>query len=296
MDHKRGILFALLASGISGVSILYNKLYTSGITDATTLNILKNGMAAFLITAFLVNRGKIRYLRRMNAVQWKKLVLVGLIGGSIPFVLFFSGLAMIPAANAAFLHKTLFLWVAVLAVPILGERLTPVQVGGYVLVMLGSMLLGFDGLTWSTGELLVLSATLFWAIEQIAAKTALRDIDSTVLSWGRMAIGTLVLVLVSIRNNALGTVLSITPFQLMAIAGSSLFLCGYVLSWYKALKLAPATLVSSVLVLSVPVTTALAAIHTAQTPPTTVLLSSAATALGILLIALSVPDIRLRRT
>ncbi len=41
----------------------------------------------------------------------------------MPFVLFFEGLARATSPQAAFLHKTLVLWVAILAVVFLGERL-----------------------------------------------------------------------------------------------------------------------------------------------------------------------------
>ena len=46
----------------------------------------------------------------------------------IAFLLFFSGLAMASAPTAAFIHKTMFIWVALMAVPFLGERLGLVPV------------------------------------------------------------------------------------------------------------------------------------------------------------------------
>ena len=45
-----------------------------------------------------------------------------MIGGSVPFVLFFEGLARAEATQAAFIQKTLVVWVALLAVPLLRER------------------------------------------------------------------------------------------------------------------------------------------------------------------------------
>ena len=47
---------------------------------------------------------------------------VGVIGGSVPFVLFFEGLARAEATQASFIQKTLVIWVALLAVPLLRER------------------------------------------------------------------------------------------------------------------------------------------------------------------------------
>ena len=48
---------------------------------------------------------------------------VAVVGGSVPFVLFFEGLARAEATQAAFIQKTLVVWVALLAVPLLHERL-----------------------------------------------------------------------------------------------------------------------------------------------------------------------------
>ena len=53
---------------------------------------------------------------------WLALLGIAAIGGSVPFVLFFEGLSRADATQAAFIHKTLVIWVALIAVPLLGER------------------------------------------------------------------------------------------------------------------------------------------------------------------------------
>ena len=81
------------------------------------------------------------------------MTVIGVIGGSVPFILFFSGLAMASAPTAAFIHKTLFVWVVVLAVPFLGERL-----GWFPIAALGVLLAGQflaappTGVTWGAGR------------------------------------------------------------------------------------------------------------------------------------------------
>ena len=49
---------------------------------------------------------------------------VAILGGAVPFLLFFGGLASTASTQAAFLHKTLIVWVALLAIPLLKEKLT----------------------------------------------------------------------------------------------------------------------------------------------------------------------------
>ena len=60
-----------------------------------------------------------------------------MIGGSVPFVLFFEGLARAEATQAAFIQKTLVIWVALLAVPLLRERFRTPHALAIVLLIAG---------------------------------------------------------------------------------------------------------------------------------------------------------------
>jgi len=71
--------------------------------------------------------------------------LIAIVGGSLPFLLFFTGLSLASAPSAAFIHKTLFIWVAFLAVPFLGERLGWAQIcalGVLLGTFMGGMCIG----------------------------------------------------------------------------------------------------------------------------------------------------------
>src|SRR3989338_2279424 len=139
---KTGILFALIAALISGISIFYNKqVVVSGI-DPVVFNIIKNGGAA-LILSFLLLRGRNRF-EISRLILDKKLIFIGVIGGSIPFVLFFQGLAHVPAINANLIQKTLFIWVAIGAIPLLKEKINPLQIIGYLLVICKGLIFSFN--------------------------------------------------------------------------------------------------------------------------------------------------------
>src|SRR5215468_4205014 len=106
-----------------------------------------------------------------------------LIGGSVPFVLFFEGLARAQATQASFIQKTLVVWVALPAVPLLRERLGPAHVAAIAFVIAGqAALVGDTGtVTFGTGEAMILAATLLWAVEVVLAKRLLADIDARTL-------------------------------------------------------------------------------------------------------------------
>lgn len=258
---RKGIIFALITALISGFSIFYNKSVIVQGVDPLVFNIVKNGGAAFILSLLLLHVPKVNKLKSLSINQWKKLLIIGAVGGSIPFILFFEGLRTVSAANANLIHKTLFLWVAAMAVSTLGEKLNIWQVIGYLLVAWSNLFIGgLSGFSGSIGEYMILAATILWGMENIIAKIALKDIDFHIVAWGRMFIGSLILISVALFENKLSLIAKLSADQILPILGSILFLCGYVITWYKALKFAPATVVTSVLILSTPITNILTAI------------------------------------
>ena len=127
----------------------------------------KNLVAALFLGALaygVARRAPAGSLRPKNASQWRRLGFIGVIGGGVPFLLFFEGLTRIASASRrrpAFIHKTLLLWVAVLAVPFLTERLTALHLAAMGLLVAGqAYLTGVGGIRFGAGEAMILGATL----------------------------------------------------------------------------------------------------------------------------------------
>jgi drug/metabolite transporter (DMT)-like permease len=252
---KKGIMFSLLAAGISGISIFANTIFVSK-TDPLIFTIIRNMVVALLLSAGLVVSGQTKHLTTLSKKEWGKLLVIGAIGGGIPFALFFTGLASIGAVNGNILQKTLFLWVALLAVPFLKERISKVQLIGYATLFIGMFFFGGTfKIIPKTGTWLVLGATILWAIENVIAKITLKTVPSAVVSWGRMVFGLPFLFVAAAFFGKLGLLVNVTSYSLTPIIVSSILLTLYVTIWYRALSKAPATLVSSVLVFA-PVVTA----------------------------------------
>lgn len=263
MNRSKGIKLALVTAFISGVSIFVNKFAVGAITPPLVFTTTKNFLVGAMVLLMLLITGKWRALLRTEKDERRKLLLISVVGGSVPFYLFFTGLSMIPAINAALIHKTLVLWVAILASMFLGEKLSEKQ-GLAILFIFGGNLMvgGFEGMFFSKGELMVLLATLLWAVETVLAKKVLRNTDPDVVTMARMTGGSLLLVgasLLSAPQN-LAEAFSLTGSQFLWVSLTAFFLLGYVMSWYRALKEAPAVLVSTVLVLSTLVTNILSAV------------------------------------
>jgi drug/metabolite transporter (DMT)-like permease len=262
-----GIALAFGAALISGLSIYLNAFAVKQMPDAAVYTTLKNAVAAAILLATLVVLGGARDVRAIGRHRWPAIVTVGVIGGGVPFILFFTGLAQASAPGAAFIQKTLFVWVAMLAVPFLGERLGIASIAGLATLLVGqALVLPPDGIVWGTGETMILAATLLWAVEVVLVKRLVADVPSQVMASLRLGIGLVVLfgfLAATGRIGVLGT-LSTANWGWVLLTG--LLLAGYVATWFGALRRAPASVVTSVLVLGAVVTGALTSVTKGAAP------------------------------
>lgn len=258
-----GVGLAACTAVISGTSIFVNSFAVKQLSDAAVFTTLKNGVAALVLLGLLTALAT-RRRRRLPALDTRSglgLVIIGVVGGSIPFLLFFSGLAMASAPSAAFIHKTLFVWVALLAVPFLGERLGLVQIGALGALLASQLLITPPtGVAWGVGETMIVAATLLWSIEVVLAKRLLARVDPLVLGAGRLGIGLVVLFGYLALSGKLGLMAELSAAQWSWVLLTGLLLAGYVGTWLAALQRAPATIVTSMLVLGAPITALLDAL------------------------------------
>jgi drug/metabolite transporter (DMT)-like permease len=253
---------ALSTAVISGTSNFINKLAVSAVKDPVVFTTLKNGLVAVLLIGILLALRQRRELTSLTRRSILQLLTIGAVGGSLPFALFFTGLTKTTALNAALIHKTLFLWVILLAVPLLRERVSILQWLG-VSALFGANVLvgGFAGFHYNTGELMILAATVLWAIENVIAKVALRDISSTLVAAARMTIGSLILLpFALLRDQGFYSITALSLHQWGFVLFTVVLLLGYVLCWYAALARAPASYVAMLLVPATLVTNVLSAI------------------------------------
>jgi drug/metabolite transporter (DMT)-like permease len=254
---RTGLWLALAAAIVSGVAVFINAYGVRSVPDATVYTTAKNLVAAtVLIGLFAANRPARPTSVRLTRGRLAGLVAIAVIGGSIPFVLFFEGLARAGSTQSAFIQKTLVVWVALLAVPLLGERLGPLHVAAIGTLVVGQAVLagGVDRLRLGTGEWLVAAATLLWAVEVVLARRLLRDVPADLLAVARMGGGVVLLlgwVAVSGRWHTLAG-LTASGWAWAGLTG--LILAGYVALWFAALAAAPAVDVTAVLVLAAVVT------------------------------------------
>lgn len=295
MTVRWGIALALATATISGVAVFINAYGVKQVPDAAVYTTVKNGVAAVLLLAFAGLVVPARAVRQLSGREWLGLAVIGVVGGSVPFILFFSGLAVASAPTAAFIHKTLFIWVALLAVPLLGERLGILPIAAMGVLLAGQALaMPPTGIVWGAGETMIAAATLLWSIEVILARRLLLGaVPSPLLGAARLGIGLVVLVGYLAVSGRLGILATLTPNQWFWALVTGLPLAGYVATWVAALKRAPASVVTSVLVLGAPITALLQAVANGAVPAQNALLGQlliVVAALGLAVLAARRPE------
>ena len=263
--RRTGLLLALGTACISGVAIFLNSYGVTTFGDASTYTTAKNVVAALVLIlltgAMSVHRPGTVLTRPSRPRHWAGLAIVGVFGGAVAFLLFFEGLARASSTDAAFLHKTLLVWVALLALPLLGERLSGMHVAAIALLVVGQIgLAGGMTTVFGQGQLMVLGATLLWAAEVVVAKRLLADLSSWTVGLTRMGVGSVVLVAWTLLRGEGGALTALTSTQWMWVLLTGLILAGYVSTWFAALSRAPAVDVTAVLVVGAVITALLAAV------------------------------------
>ena len=260
--RRAGLLLALGTAGISGLAVFLNGNGVRAFGNASLYTTAKNIVAALvlLVVVAVGSRGGARLDRPTGRRQWLGLGAVAVIGGSVPFLLFFEGLARASSTQSAFIHKTLVVWVALLAVPLLGERLTWAHVAAIALLVAGQIgLVGGVSAALGSGELMILTATLLWAVEVVLVKKLLPGLSSWTVGVARMGGGSVVLVAWAVIRGQAGKLLAMDATQWGWVLLTGVILAAYVATWFAALARAQAVDVTAVLVLAAVVTAGLQA-------------------------------------
>ncbi len=250
-----GTIFAIITAIISGIAIPANKFFIVKIDPLVFTSIRSIIIGAIFL---LISLSRKEFSKKKLKFNWKYLLAIAIIGGAFAFYLYFSGLKLTTAGRAAFLHKTLPLYVALLAFVFLKEKITKplllsiiLMFGGTIILYLGQIKPGEMWQNPSFGDVLVITATFLWAVENIIARKVMREGESNfIVSFSRMFFGGLILFGILLLSNKFNELSNLTTEQLKNITISTVILFGYVFFWYKSVKLINVSKASLFLLLS----------------------------------------------
>jgi drug/metabolite transporter (DMT)-like permease len=280
-------LLGLMAMVISGVNNYLTKIAITAVKDPILFTALKNSLVAILLIGLAIGFKKWPEIKTLTKQQIIGLLAIGAIGGALAFALFFTGLSQTSAINGSLIHKTLFLWVLLFAGPFLKERFSLWQWIGVGFLFSANLFVGgFTGFKFNTGEFLILLAVILWAIENIIAKKMLANLSALTVISARMVLGSVFLYLFLLSQGRIAPIASISTIAWGWTILTSVLLFGYVLTWYSALKYAPATYVATLLVPATLITNSLSAIFITHAWSGTQTASAILSLIGISLVVL----------
>jgi drug/metabolite transporter (DMT)-like permease len=156
----------------------------------------------------------------------------------------------------------MFVFVSILAVFLLKEKVNAGFIVAAVLLFTGNLLLLLTkSFSFGLAEILILSAVLLWALETIISKHTLNELPSRVVAFGRMFFGALFIFIFLIATGNITNLVSLSLNQLSWVFFTSTILLLYVTTWYAGLKRINASSAASVLVLGSAITTTLSAVY-----------------------------------
>ncbi len=272
MENKNGLLLVLFTAIISGFSIFINSIGVKEF-DSSIFTFLKNMVVAVLLFAIIIGMGSFPELRLLKRKHWLQLISIGLIGGSIPFLLFFRGLQLTTGTTSAFLHKTIFIYVTIFALLFLKEKLTKGLILGAALLLLGNYLLIKPDFLFSVGHMFIIIAVLFWAGENTFAKYIMmkkenskeQEISGTIVAFGRMFFGSIFILIFLLFTGKIQLLSKLTTQHLLWIGLTSIFLVLYVFTYYNGLKHIKVTTAAAILTIGSPITTLLSWLFAGKT-------------------------------
>jgi drug/metabolite transporter (DMT)-like permease len=247
-DARLGYAAAVLAAAVSGLAVFYNGFGVRLFPDATLYTTLKNTVVGVLVLAPLaLVPGVRRELGRLDRRRWALLGALALVGGSVPYVLFFEGLRQTTPATGAVLNHLQFVVVALLAVPLLRERVTPAMWLGLAVLLVGAVL-GTDvgALRWNRGAALVLASTVLFGGGFVLARYLLRDLSTSTVMAARMTAGAALLLAYSGATGRLGIVAHLSGLQWRFVLVSGLVLLAFTAATLVAIKHAEVTTVIAI--------------------------------------------------
>jgi len=199
----RGIITIVFVMFIWGSSFTVTKMV---VTEAPPLisATIRNIIACLVLLPFYLSKRK----KVQQALPYPKLILMGIVGTTIYYLFFNTGMKYIAASTGALIEGLVPVAIAIPAALILKEKLNKKIIAGIVLSVTGVILVGFIGSAQKSsnallGSTMIVGAVCLWSTYTLLSRS-LKDVDTTIVVTVSMIIGTVLsipIALVEINNH-----------------------------------------------------------------------------------------------
>lgn len=242
--NLKAILKALFAVTVWGASFVATKISLQYAAPTTivwlrfTMGVLVLGLVVFLSRQFTLPAGK----------DWAYFALLGFLGITFHQWLQSTGLLTAQATTTAWIITSTPIFIALLGLILLKERLVWYQVLGILLATFGVLLVVTKGdlasLTvgrfGTPGDILVMISAVNWAVFSTLSRPGLKKHSATLMMFYVMGFGWLFISLFFFAGDGIEQILSIPGEGWMAITFLGVLCSGVAyFFWYDALKVLP---------------------------------------------------------
>jgi drug/metabolite transporter (DMT)-like permease len=185
--QRSGLLFAGLCA-LNGAFVPAVAKFTTDRADPLFVAAVTTFFAGLAAALVLGTRGELRRLLRRKTAPL--LILLGALGTTIPFILFFEGTRRTSAIEAVLCLQTEPVYSLIVAWLFLGHRLTARRVAAASVLAAGIVVaVGVGGLSDALGVTLLLLTPLCWQICHLVTLTRLQNVEPYLLTGARYVYG-----------------------------------------------------------------------------------------------------------
>ena len=209
--HIFTILQALFVTFLWSTSFVIIKLGLVEIPPITFAGLRYSLAFLCFLPVILYKRNYVEEIKNLNQVQWKKLILLGLVFYTFTQGAQFLGLSLLPSVTVSLMLNFTPIVVAVLGIFFLNEKPTPLQWIGTLLFIIG-ILVYFFPINLLENELLGLGIMFIGVLANAASAVIGRDINRNknisplVITFISMGIGAIILLAVGLSLNGLPSI------------------------------------------------------------------------------------------
>jgi transporter family protein len=133
------LVFAVLSAFFAALVAIFAKIGLQGV-DSTVGTAARAIVMMLFIVAFVVSTGRGSQLTQFNSKDMFYIVLSG-VAGALSWLFYFAALKMADASKVAIVDRASILFVIILSVLVLGEKLTFGTAAAGILIFIGLLLL-----------------------------------------------------------------------------------------------------------------------------------------------------------
>ncbi|MCW4045415.1 MAG: DMT family transporter [Candidatus Bathyarchaeota archaeon] len=243
-DKRRGILFAVSASLIFGISPVFIRLILDSV-NIETANILLSSFANIMFVLLFVFSGGLLHFKAIFA-NLRKVALIGFVT-SMAALFYAYGILVSGPTTAIFLLQLSTIFTILLGVAVLKEKFTRREGIGMLIAVVGVFVLAYGDLAVQiVGTLVLVGAALLNALASLLSKVYVRKISPVALAGGNSFFVFIFIFAYSLLLGKLNTVFPSTVYVYAVLGAVTGVVVSFILL-YKAFEVYDVSKVATIM-------------------------------------------------